>query len=125
MLRRPARSDAPRLAAAALLATLMGCSSVSSPRAPMVSSGTPSARSERPSSRAPQAAPFGDFGDAAPAPATAAKPEAPEVVRTSAWSKLKDAIGRSSPQPIPLKAAESSAASDEERPFTGVDGRDF
>jgi hypothetical protein len=92
----------------------------------MVSSGTPSPRSERPSSsRVPQAAPFGDFGDAVPAPATAAKPEAPEVVRTSAWSKLKDAIGRSSPQPIPLKPTESGAASDEERPFTGVDGRDF
>lgn len=67
------------------------------------------------------------FGEPAAETAVAARPDTSEpTVRPTAWAKLKGAIGRSSPQPIPLPAdTESDEDKAGDRPFVTVDGRDF
>lgn len=100
-----------------------GCTALTTSGGSVASHG-----STAPRERSRVASQSSPFGEPAAENAVAARPESSEgTVRPTAWAKLKGAIGRSSPQPIPLpadKETEDGKAA-EERPFVPVDGRDF
>lgn len=119
MIPRSEPGEFARRAGVLALLWLTGCTSLHS------GGTTATARSETPASERPRSvAQASPFGDPPSETSVAARPEAAErTVKPTAWSKLKNAIGRSNPQAIPLPSEPESDA--EERPFVTIDGRDF
>ncbi len=119
------------VALALLLPGITGCSTLASGRAATPATSAATHAPERSSARdTAQTAPAA----ADPEPTTALASERPtvtekreQVVKTSAWTRLKNSISRTPPQAIPLPVAESESTDQvaEQGTFPTVDGRDF
>ncbi|MCC7421098.1 MAG: hypothetical protein IT428_12520 [Planctomycetaceae bacterium] len=123
MIPRRGLGEFIRMAGLGVWLGLSGCTSLTTSSGSVASHAATAPR-ERPRI-ASQSSPF---GEPAAENAVAARPESAQAtVRPTAWAKLKGAISRPAPQPIPLPADTSNddGKADEERPFVSVDGRDF
>ena len=112
------------LTLAAIAATFSGCTLGSPKFASRGSQGSPAVAQAQKKS-APATLSASEFGDTEQAAENEPTVASASPIRQSAWSKLKGAISR--PQPIPLPGGDSASVTEEgeQQPFTTVDGRDF